>query len=157
MDILCQPTSDDKVEPSVTKTDIQQSISSNTNDSDALTVCEIVSADDILGSVCDCMLHDASTELLVDLYKRIAVEVSKRQDKNPISKLDEWRKRNPRRKVMFTHNKTNSGWLTSVTVFDEFRKRHFSWNQQDFSVEVSQPKKLSKKLAAADMVQQLSI
>lgn len=139
------------------KTDVERVISFNTDDSEIMTTFEIVTADEILGSFCNCMLSYASTDIIFDLYRRICVEVSKRQVLNPISKLDQWAKKDRRRIINWVYTKTNNGWLISLTVFDEFRKRYFSWNQQDFSDDVPHPKKFSKKLAAANMVQQLSL
>lgn len=57
-----------------------------------LTIHEIVTADDVLESICDCMLNGCIYRCPFDLYRRIFAEVSKRQEINPISKLDQWGK-----------------------------------------------------------------
>lgn len=118
---------------------------------------KISSADDCLQIICDCVIQDASTDVIDDLYKRLSVELCRRRKKDPISTLYEWKCKNRRRSLKYSFEKTNMGWLTSLTVYDEFGKRYFSWVQKDVSMEEHEPKKLSKRLAAENMLTQLQI
>lgn len=98
------------------------------------------------------------TETLELLQSITAREICHRKQIDPYSRLFQWRSKNHSRKIFVHYSKPATGWLISIQVIDENLNTHLTSHYSDYCKETNPtPKKNSKKLAAAKMIECLNL